>query len=558
MSTPPSPSEVRYDGEYYPSGITWDMPLRKETLVEVFDRSVERFRHRPCTHFLGQGMSFGDMGALTEQIAGGLARLGVGPTVHVGLVLPNTPYFIACFYAILKLGGTVVSFNPLYTVDELAHQARNAEVNILITVDIASVFEKVAALVDQGVIEKVVVCPFADILPPVKKLLFNLFKRSEVATVPDHGAFIDLETLLEGAGDYERPDIHPEDVAVLQYTGGTTGTPKGAMLTHANLTINLQQVRAWFTDVVDGQERMMGVLPFFHVFALTGVMNLSIAHGFEIILMPRFKLEDTLKLIRAHRVTLFPGVPTIFGAIINSKSARPEALSSLKYAISGGAPLPLEIRKGFEAMTGCSLVEGYGLSETSPVVTINPFSGRRPDNSIGLPVPGTLTSIRSLDDPSQPVPLGEKGELCVAGPQVMKGYWKQPEETARVFIGNYLRTGDVGYADRDGFIYLVDRIKDIIIASGFNIYPRRIEDAIHAHPAVAECTVIGIKDDYRGEAPKAFVKLRPGARLTVEELLHHLEPRLSKIEMPAEIEFRDELPKTMIGKLSKKALREET
>ncbi|WP_342642310.1 long-chain-fatty-acid--CoA ligase [Rhodoligotrophos ferricapiens] len=540
----------------YPPQIAWDSPLEPTTLPEIFEQSVRRFESKPCTNFFGQTMTYGELGAMTDEIAAGLSKLGVGIGTHLGLVLPNCPYFIAFFYAGLKLGATIISFNPLYTVDELAFQARDAEVTLLVTVDIAAIFDKVSALADRGIVQHVIVCPFAAQLPPVKRLLFTTFKRGERASVPDGGTYLRLQDLRGHGRTYPLPDLDTQDIAVLQYTGGTTGTPKGVMLTHANLTVNVKQVRLWFHGVEEGGERIMGILPFFHVFALTGVMNLAIASGFELILMPRFQLVEALRLIRRCRATILPGVPTIFNALLNHPGLDKADLASLKYCISGGAPLPLEVRKAFEALSGCRLVEGYGLSETSPVTHINPFDGPSRDGSIGLPIPGTIAEIRSLDDPKQALPPGENGELCISGPQVMKGYWKQPDETAKVFVGKFLRTGDVGHQDEDGFVYLVDRIKDIIIASGFNVYPRRIEEAIHEHPAVAEVTVIGIPHPYRGEAPKAFVKLRDGASLTERELLDFLQAKLSKIELPSAIEFRDELPKTLIGKLSKKELRQ--
>jgi long-chain acyl-CoA synthetase len=348
-----------------------------------------------------------------------------------------------------------------------------------------------------------------------------------------------------------------KDVAVLQYTGGTTGTPKGAMLTHANVYVNVQQVGASSPDLVDGVERVLGVLPFFHVFALTVVMNLGIAHAAEIIIMPRFALDEALKLIDKTKPTIMPGVPTLFNAIMNHPNIGSFDLSSLKFCLSGGAALPIEVKQRFEAVTGCKVVEGYGLSESSPVVTCNPLDGPVKPGSIGMPLPGTVISLRDLGDPTKEVPVGEKGEICVSGPQVMLGYYKRPQDTAEQMVDGFLRTGDVARMDEQGFFFIEDRIKDLIISSGFNVYPRRIEEAVYEHPSVAEVTVIGIKDKKRGEAPKAFVRLKPGMSVTVPELCEHLAARISKIEMPSEIEFRDELPKTMIGKLSKKELKAE-
>jgi long-chain acyl-CoA synthetase len=344
---------------------------------------------------------------------------------------------------------------------------------------------------------------------------------------------------------------------VLQYTGGTTGTPKGAMLTHANISVNCQQGAAWATNLRDGQERTLAALPFFHVFAMTAVMNFALQEGAEIVIMPRFVLDEAMKLIDKTKPTVMPGVPTMFIAMLHHPRLKSFNLSSLKYCVSGGAPLPVDIKERFEKLTGCKVVEGYGLSETSPSVTCNPVEGPVKSGSIGQPLPGTIVSLRDLADPTREVPLGEKGEICVKGPQVMKGYWKRPAETAEQLVGDFLRTGDVGIMDEEGFIYIVDRIKDLIICSGYNVYPRRVEEAIYEHPAVEEVTVIGIKDQYRGEAPKAFIKLKAGKTVTEADIRKHLEGRLSKIEMPSQIEFRDALPKTMIGKLSKKELKAE-
>ncbi len=364
--------------------------------------------------------------------------------------------------------------------------------------------------------------------------------------------------LMANDGRYVPTSIDPSsEVAVLQYTGGTTGTPKGAMLTHANVYLNVRQVAAWCPDLERGTEKVLGVLPFFHVFAMTVVMNFGIAMAAEIVIMPRFVLDEALKLIDKARPSIMPGVPTLFNAILNHPKIKSHDLTSLEFCLSGGAPLPLEVKQKFEAVTGRRLVEGYGLSEASPVVTVNPLEGTVKTGSIGLPLPGTIVSLRDLGDPSREVARGERGEICIAGPQVMRGYWKKPAETAAQFAGTYLRTGDVGVMDEDGFFFIVDRIKELIICSGYNVYPRRVEEAIYEHPAVEEVTVIGVADKYRGEAPKAFIKLKAGMTATAQDIMRHLEPKLSKIELPAEIEFRDALPKTMIGKLSKKELKAE-
>ena len=546
---------------HYPPDVDWHAELQPRALCEIFDEAVERFADNVCTDYFGRRMTYAEIGALTARVAAGLHDIGVERGTRVGLLLPNCPDFIIFYLAVLKRGGVIVNYNPLYTVEEIEHQVRDSGTELMITLDLRMLFDKATAVLDSGSIRRLVVCPFVDRLPTFKRLLFRIFRRRELARpMPDDTTrpIVRLADLIQRSASHPPPAVEPGDLAVLQYTGGTTGTPKGAMLTHANLTVNLQQVSLWFADAREGEERALAILPFFHVFAMTGVMNYGIAHGFELILIPRFDLDEVIRLIRRTRPTVLAGVPTLFNALISHRSATTETLKSLRYCISGGAPLPGDVRRNFERVASCSLVEGYGLSETSPVVTCNPVHGESKDGSIGLPLPGTIVSIRSLDDPAIEMPIGENGEICISGPQVMAGYWNKDDETADAFVDSFFRTGDVGYMDEQGYVFIVDRIKDLIIASGFNVYPRRIEEAIQDHPDVVEVTVIGIPDDYRGEAPKAFVRLKEGAHLSVDELLAFLAPKLSKIEMPASIEFRDELPRTLIGKLSKKELRKET
>ncbi len=545
----------------YPQGVAWDQEFAARPVFAFLDDAVARYPDQPCTNFLGKALSYAEIGRLVDRTAAGLQRMGVGKGTRVGLLLPNSPTFLIYYYATLKAGGTVVNYNPLYTLEELTAQVRDSETELMVTLDLKMLFDKVEGLLQSGMLSRAVVCSFADLLPTAKSLLFRVFKRRDLASIsrsPVVGRVTGDADVLAGAPVFTPVTIDPaNDVAVLQYTGGTTGTPKGALLTHANLTVNVEQLMAWAPNLDRGDERVLGILPFFHVFAMTVVMNFGVAMACEIILMPRFVLDDAMKLIDSSRPTVMPGVPTLFSAIMNHPKLTGFDLSSLKFCLSGGAPLPVEVKQRFEALTGCSLVEGYGLSETSPVVTANPLEGPTRSGSIGLPLPATVVSLRDLADPSQEVPLGERGELCVKGPQVMKGYWKKPDDTSSQFIGDFLRTGDVAVMDEEGFLFIVDRIKDLIICSGYNVYPRRIEEAIYQHPAVEEVTVIGIKDAHRGEAPKAFVKLKPGMSATAKDILKHLEPKLSRIEMPSEIEFRETLPKTLIGKLSKKELKQE-
>ena len=547
---------------HYPRNVSWDMALKAEALTVQFEAAVERFARQPAVDFYGARMSYAELGRLADRAAAGLQKLGVVKGTRVGLLLPNTPSFIILYYAILKAGGTVVNFNPLYTEEELERQIADSETKIMVTLDLAAMFDKVEKLMSSGALERAIVCPFTDLLPGFKAFLFILLKSAmirDVAASPCAGQITLFEELVANPGAYEPVAVDPhEDIAVLQYTGGTTGTPKGAMLTHANLSANVQQMLAWSSEVARGRQTIMGILPFFHVFAMTSVMNFGLSAGSLLILVARFEVEQVLKLIHRHRPTVMPGVPTIFNAILNHPKRDRYDLSSLRFCVSGGAPLPMEVKRRFEALTASQLVEGYGLSETSPLVICNPINGLVKPGSIGIPVPQTDVSIRALDDVSTEMGTGERGEICVRGPQVMARYWNRPQETRDSFVDGYFRTGDIGYMDEDGFFFIVDRLKDMINASGYKIYPRQVEEAIYAHPAVEEVTVIGVKDDYRGEAPKAFIKLRPGKSATADEIMAFLRDKLSKIELPREIEFRDELPKTLIGKLSKKELREQT
>lgn len=546
--------------DHYPSHISWDHPLTPKPLYSFLDESVRNFPNRPAVDFLGRKFTYAEIGDLVDRAAEGFRQLGVRQGVRVGICLPNCPYQVVSFYAILKAGGVVVNFNPLYTPRELAAQARDSGVETMVTIDVEAVYPKVRELLHDATLKRAVVVRMQDCLSSFKGMLFSTFKRKEISRIPDDMQHVPFSQLISyGKLKHPEPIVPEQDLAVLQYTGGTTGLPKGAMLTHANLTTNTQQIMSWMPDLSMGDEKILGVLPFFHIFALSGVLNLGIAIGAEIILLPRFELDQVLKTLHKKRPTIFPGVPTVYTAINNASDVKKYDFSSIGFCISGGAPLPMEVKRQFEQLTGCVLVEGYGLTEASPVVTCNPLNNRSGDKAgaIGLPLPGTRVEMRSLEDPTQPVRLGEKGELCARGPQVMRGYWERPEENERVFVDGWLRTADVGYMDEDGYIFLVDRIKDMILCGGFNVYPRVIEEAIYLHPAVAQVAVIGVPDSYRGESPKAFIKLREGASLTEKDLTDFLADKISRIEMPRFFEFRSELPVTMIGKLSKKALQEE-
>ncbi|MBE1237470.1 long-chain fatty acid--CoA ligase [Phaeovibrio sulfidiphilus] len=523
------------------------------------EAAVRGFEDRPAMDFLGRKTSYGELLSQIDRACRGLQDLGVGPGSQVGLCLPNCPYYVVAYYAALKAGATVVNFNPLYVEREMLALAQDSGISIMITLDNAEIFAKVSTLPGRTALEKVIVCPLSGALPMIKGFLHDILKSSNVARVPDSPVYMTWQCLLENDGAPDPVKLDPKTaVAVFQYTGGTTGLPKAAMLSHFNLVSNVIQSQDWFPEIRRGEERMLAVIPFFHVFAMTSAMNYGVSIGAELVLVPRFDAELVVRTIIRTRPTLFPAVPTVYSAILDVHERLKGDMSSLRFGMSGGAPLPVELKETFEQKTGCRLMEGYGLSETSPVACCNPFDGRPVKaGSVGLPVPGTTIEVRSPHDPEVIMPAGEKGEICIRGPQVMSGYWNRPEETHDSFVQGALRTGDVGYIDSEGYLFLVDRIKDVILCGGYNVYPRVIEEALYRHPAVAEAIVIGLPDDYRGEAPKAFVRLLPGTEASGEDILEFLKDHLNRIEIPREVEIRDDLPRTAVGKLSKRALREE-
>ena len=539
----------------YPERIDWRAELPAKPLFAVLDEAAEAHPNSPCIHFMGRVYKYRDVAKLVSKAAKGLQELGVTKGTRVGLLLPNSPFFVIFYYAILKAGGTVVNYNPLYAEAELIRQANDSDTRIMVTVDLEAIYPKLASVLEQTPISKVVVCPIADGLPLRYRALFTVLRRNEIAAVPDDVKHIRYSRLIENDGGFQPVAVEPaEDVAVLQYTGGTTGEPKGAMLSHASLYINARQARMWFPDLIPGQERIMGVLPLFHVFAMTVVMNAGMLCAAELILLPRLKMDTLLKTIVKRRPTLFPAVPTLFAMISEYDGAAKRDLSSLKYCLSGGAPLSPEIKHRFERLTGCTLVEGYGLSEAAPVVTCNPFTGANKTSSAGLPLPGTVVEICSLKQPGKLMRTGEQGEICIRGPQVMKGYWRRSADSADTLAGGRLHTGDVGYLDEDGYLFIVDRIKELVLVGGYNVYPRMVEEAIGAHPAVLEVAVCGVPDARFGEKLKAYVCLREGETLSGGSIRVYLKDKLASFEIPRSFEFKDSLPKTMIGKIDKKAL----
>jgi long-chain acyl-CoA synthetase len=526
-------------------------PLEALAVPTLLDRSAATFPDHPAISFAGRRWTYAQLAALVERATAGLQRLGLQPGDRVGLCLPNTPYFVILYYAALKAGLVVVNYNPLYVTRELRHQIEDSRTTTMVVPNLAMIYDKV---VDIAALERIIVCPFADVLPAIKGLAFSVLKRDMIARPTFGERIIPYRRIIAPGAPSAPVRIDPFDLAVLQYTGGTTGVPKGAMLTHANLSINAQQATNHMPSMRPGAEKLMGVLPLFHVFAMTSILNGGILMGAELILHPRFEIGALMKSLVRDKPTIMHAVPTIYNAIATAAETRRVDISSLRVCVSGGAPLPAEIRERFMKLTGCRVIEGYGLTEASPTVTSNPPDGEVRPGSVGIAMQDTTIEIRALDDIARLLPIGERGEICVRGPQVMQGYLNREAETRDAFVDGALRTGDVGYLDAEGYLYVTDRIKDLIICSGYNVYPRMIEDALYEHPAVAEAIVIGIADSYRGQVPLAFVTLRAGEFRTGEELREFLRDYLSPIELPARVEIRTSLPKTMIGKLSRKEL----
>lgn len=545
----------------YPEGIAWDGKIDETPVHEQVLAACAKNPDGVALDFLGGTTTFGQLAEKIIAFAGALqSQFGVTKGTRVALMLPNTPFYPIAYYGVLRAGGTVVNCNPLYTVPELSHVTANAGADIMVTLDLQQIFEKGEALVAAGHVKKLIVAHFPNALPLVKKILFSIAKRKDLASLgksAQAASIVSFEELI-ARGDAPGPvHIDPRtDIAVQQYTGGTTGIPKGALLTHGNIAANMSQIDKWGDGLFYPPSKVIAVLPFFHIFAMTVCMNVPLCNGTPVIMLPRFELKALLGIFARTQANILPAVPTLLNAIARAEEVNSTQLSSLAVAVSGGAALPDEVRHAFSKKSPALLAEGYGLTEASPVVCCAALRAPSKPMSIGLPLPGT--DIRFVDVATgQPVGIGENGELQVKGPQVMTGYYENPEASAEAFMDGWLRTGDVGHMDEDGYVFLVDRIKDLIICSGFNVYPRNIEEALMAHEAVEEVNVIGVSDEYRGEAPIAFVKLREGRTATEGELKTFLTVTLSKIEMPREIIFKDALPKTLIGKLSKKELREE-
>ena len=549
----------------YSPGVSWDAEIPIMPVQQILEESASKWPNNPAVDFMGRKISYSELNDLANRAANGLQKLGVKPGVHVGLYLPNTPHYLVSLFGILKAGGTVVNYSPLDAARVLEHKVEDSETDFLITLDLASLYPQMGALLGKTRLKKLIVGNLGEMSAQPDAVNAQMQATKQLASVPSDDRHITFQALLDNDGIYRSYPIADltDTIAVLQYTGGTTGLPKGAMLTHANLTAATNQcVETTRTDpptLDEGKERVLAVLPPFHIYALTVNMLLGIRIGAELVLHTRFDVDAVVKDLTEKKITAFPGVPTMFVAVLNHPGAAKADLTSLKWCNSGGAPLPLEVQRNFEKLTGCRLAEGWGMTETSPTGTFTPVTSEPRAGSCGVPSPGIIIKFLDTNDNTTYVPLGQTGELCIKGPNVMKGYWKKPDATAEIMTSDgFMRTGDVGYMDEDGYVYIVDRTKDMLLCGGFNVYPRVLEEAVYKHPSVEEVAVIGIKDEYRGQSPKAFVKLKAGAAsFTLKELQEFLKDKLGKHEMVQALEFRDSLPKTPVGKISKKDLYDE-
>ena len=540
--------------ENYRHPALWDQTFPPLSMGDMVTDSALAHPDAIMIDFMGRKFTYAEVFGQIKRIACGLQAMGVKKGDRVGLYLPNTPHYVAAYYGALMAGAIVVNFSPLYTAAELEHQVEDSGTKILFTLSAKALLPTALKVLDHSSLEKLVVGSVAEMLSPFKSLLFRWFKAAETATLPHDPRVLRYDKLIANPGACTVADINPEqDIALLQYTGGTTGTPKGAMLTHQNLTANARQAQA-IDPHANEPDRIIAVLPFFHVFANTCTLNRTVLNGGEMVMLPRFDAAQVLAAVQRVKATSLPGVPTMFQALLDHPAIRNIDFSSLRACISGGAPLALELRQKFEAATGAKLIEGYGLTETSPIVCTNPYEGLNKTGTVGQPVPGTRVKVVDREDPTRPPPEGEPGELLFAGPQVMKGYWNRPDADAEVFVGEFVRTGDVGLVDEDGYVKIVDRLKDMIAVGGFKVFPSQVESVLYHHPAVKEALVIGVPDHYRGEQPKAFVTLNDDADIDGATLKAWLNPQLGKHERVCEVEVRLNLPKTLVGKLSRKEL----
>lgn len=542
----------------YDEGVPHHIDYPEVPVFHLLENAAKIYPDSPCTIFKGAKISFSEMDEITNRLAAGLASIGVRKGDRVGIFMPNTPQFVMAYFAILKLGAIVVATNPLYSQREIEHQMNDAGIEVMMVM--SNFYNRIKEVQPKTKLRTLVVTNIKEALPPILSFLFTLTKEKKDGfriqlTEGDRW----MQDLIKAHKPEDRPkvEVSSDDDALFQYSGGTTGIPKAAIATHYNLVANPMQMRSWMVDAKDGQETVLMAIPLFHVYGMVAGMLFGISTGSALVMVPNPRdVEDLLSNAQKYKTTVFPGVPTLYNLINNYPDAQAGKydLSSIKACISGSAPLMRETKENFEALTGGILSEGYGLSETPTASHCNPLYGENRTGSIGLPLPDVDCRIISLDDETTELPTGEIGELVIKGPMVMKGYHNMPTETANTLREGWLYTGDIARMDEDGYFYIVDRKKELIKPGGYQVWPREVEDVISDHPKVFEVGVAGVPDPYRGETVKAWIVVQPGETLTEEEIISWSSERLANYKVPSQIEFRDELPKTTVGKILRREL----
>lgn len=528
-------------------------------LYDFLDNTAQKYPRRTAIVFNNWKITYQNLKTITDYIAGNLKQLGIKPGDRVAIMLPNLPQTILTYWGVLKAGGIVVMTNPLYMEKEIIHHFNDSKAKFLITLDL--LWPKISSLLPKLPLQKIFITKISDCLKFPLNLLYNLkrLKEGNAPSIPfEQQKILPWKSLLKKNQNRPKLPINPKhDLAALQYTGGTTGISKGVMLTHYNLGANVQQCIAMLYELKEKKQVLLGILPYFHIYGLTVCVNFPTAIGATLVPMPRFSPRDVLKTIEKTKPTIFPSAPSIFMALLQQKDISKFDLSSIKYCISGSAPIPVEIIERFKEFTGAEIIEGYGLTEASPITHLNPLRGKKKYGSIGVPFPDTDACVVDMEVGTIPLPPGKLGELVIKGPQVMKGYWNRPDETASTLRNNWLYTGDIAYMDEEGYFFIVDRKKDLIISGGYNIYPREIDEVLYEHPKVKEAVTVGIPSKTRGEIVKAFIVPKDGETLTKAEIIAFCKQKLANYKVPKQVEFRKDLPKTMVGKVLRRALREE-
>jgi long-chain acyl-CoA synthetase len=547
--------EMRIWHKAYALGVPPSIDYEKIIMPEALERTAKNFPDNTALVMMGKKISYRELEDLVNKFATALAHLGIQKGDKVAILLPNLPQGFIAVQAVFKLGGVVVMHNPLYTETELEHQLNDSESKMAISLDL--LIPRILKLKEKTAVETVIACHIRDYLPFPKKQLFPFVKKDmHRETDPKEGVYDFLDLVRKSPPTSPQRDVLFDDLATLLYTGGTTGISKGVMLTHGNLSINVQQLKAWFHDSEDGRESMLGIFPIFHAAGFTVVMNHSIFRGFEVVLVPRPEAANILEMTQKFKPNIFTCVPTIFVGVLNHPQFPKTDLSSIKWTVSGAAPLAVDTIREWEKVTGSTIVECYGLSETTLLSHANPWGGKTKVGSVGVPVCDTDCRIVDVESGTQEMPMGKPGEILLRGPQLTQGYYRNPEETAHAIRDGWFYTGDIGYVDEEGYLFISDRKKEMIIAGGFNIYPREIDEVLFEHPKIQEACAVGIPDPYRGETVKAFIVTKAGETLTEDEVTAFCREKLTAYKVPKLVEFMDELPKSTVGKVMRRKLKE--